>query len=92
MVIKLTNTGVTGRGNRLRNLVLIGVSSPTAPTTNAPTPEARDAADVISIYSDAYSSITVGNYNPGWGQSGSVDAAYDPTRRRYRLGLALNFQ
>jgi len=79
VVIKLTNTGVTGKGNRLRNLVLTGVSSPTAPTTNAPTPEARDAADVISIYSDAYSSIAVGNFNPFWGQSGSVDAAYDPT-------------
>ena len=79
VVIKLTNTGVSGKGNRLRNLVLTGLSSPTAPTTNAPTPEARDAADVISIYSDAYSSIAVSNFNPWWGQSGSVDAAYDPT-------------
>ncbi|MGB1393656.1 MAG: T9SS type A sorting domain-containing protein [Flavobacteriaceae bacterium] len=49
------------------------------PTTNAPTPEARQAIDVISIYSDAYSNIAVGNFNPGWGQSGSVNAAYDPT-------------
>ena len=49
------------------------------PTTNAPTPAARDAVDVLSIYSDAYSSIAIGNYNPQWNQSGSVDAAYDPT-------------
>ncbi len=51
----------------------------TAPTTDAPTPPAREAGDVISIYSDAYTNINVTNFNPGWGQSGAVDAAYDPT-------------
>ena len=53
--------------------------APTAPTVDAPTPPAREAGDVISIYSDAYTNINVTNFNPGWGQSGAVDAAYDPT-------------
>jgi hypothetical protein len=40
------------------------------PTTNAPTPT-KAAADVISIFSDAYTNVAT-NYNPNWGQSGSV--------------------
>ena len=47
------------------------------PTTNAPTPT-KAAADVISIYSDAYTDIAT-NYNPFWNQSGAVNTAYDPT-------------
>ncbi len=47
------------------------------PTTNAPTPT-NDSADVISVYSDAYTDVAT-NYNPGWGQSGSVNTTYDPT-------------
>lgn len=47
------------------------------PTTNAPTPT-KAAADVISVYSDAYTDVAT-NYNPGWGQSGAVNTTYDPT-------------
>ena len=36
-----------------------------------PTAPANDAADVVSIYSDAYTDITT-DYNPNWGQSGSA--------------------
>ena len=59
--------------------------SQTAPTTDAPTPTA-DAADVISIFSDAYTDVAT-NYNPNWGQSGhgTVNTAFDPT------GNATNF-
>lgn len=49
------------------------------PTTNAPIPPTRVATDVISIYSDSYTNINVTNFNPGWGQSGSVDTTFDPT-------------
>ena len=42
-----------------------------------PTAPANDAADVVSIYSDAYTDITT-DYNPNWGQSGSVNTTYDP--------------
>jgi hypothetical protein len=52
----------------------------TAPTTSAPVPPTRDAADVISIYGESYTNITDINYDPDWGQSGHtfVNASYDP--------------
>ncbi len=40
----------------------------TAPTTAAPTPTVP-AANVISVFSDAYTNITGNNLNPNWGQS-----------------------
>jgi hypothetical protein len=43
----------------------------TAPTTAAATPTAL-AANVISIYSDAYTQTTGVNLNPGWGQTTAV--------------------
>jgi hypothetical protein len=48
------------------------------PKSNAPTPPQRNAADVISIYGGAYAAISGVNYNPNWGQSGTVNPAYDP--------------
>jgi len=36
------------------------------PTVAAPTPPARAAADVVSIYSDAYTNIPVDNFDAGW--------------------------
>lgn len=45
------------------------------PTTNAPTPS-QLAANVISVYSNAYTNIAT-NYNPGWGQSGTVNTAFE---------------
>ena len=39
------------------------------PTVAAPTPPARTAADVVSIFSDAYSDVTVDNWGPDWGPS-----------------------
>ena len=53
-----------------------GGDDPTGPTDNAADPT-LDASDVVSVYSGAYDNIG-NNYNPGWGQSGTVDAAYDP--------------
>ncbi|MDX9728307.1 MAG: Ig-like domain-containing protein [Bacteroidales bacterium] len=38
----------------------------TGPTAAAPTPPARSAANVVSIYSDAYTNITVNNFDAGW--------------------------
>ena len=37
-----------------------------SPTVAAPTPPARPTADVVSIYSDAYSNITMTNFDAGW--------------------------
>lgn len=47
------------------------------PITNAPVPT-KAQADVKSVFSDAYTSITT-NYNPNWGQSGAVNTTYNPT-------------
>lgn len=46
------------------------------PTTSAPVPT-KLPADVISIYGGSYTNIAT-NYNPGWGQSGTVNTAFDP--------------
>ena len=40
------------------------------PIESAPTPPARNAVDVISIYGDAYTNVAGTNFNPDWGQSG----------------------
>jgi len=52
---------------------------PATPTADAPTPPTREANDVISIYSDAYTNVNITNFNPGWGQSGAVNSSFDPT-------------
>ena len=38
----------------------------TPPTVAAPTPPGRPTADVVSIYSDAYSNISISNFDAGW--------------------------
>ena len=43
-----------------------GGGDETGPTAAAPTPPERNADDVISIYSDAYSPISIGNFDAGW--------------------------
>jgi hypothetical protein len=59
--------------------LIIGVVGAFAqPTSSAPTPPTRNAADVISIFSGAYAGISGVNYNPNWGQSGTVNPAFDP--------------
>ncbi|MGB0185294.1 MAG: T9SS type A sorting domain-containing protein, partial [Flavobacteriaceae bacterium] len=54
------------------------ITPPAVPTTDAPTPT-HASADVISIYSDAYTDISGVNFNPNWGQSTLVNTSYDPT-------------
>lgn len=39
------------------------------PTVAAPTPPGRDPADVLSVYSHAYTNIENTDFNPNWGQS-----------------------
>ncbi|MEM1405857.1 MAG: immunoglobulin-like domain-containing protein, partial [Bacteroidota bacterium] len=57
-----------------------GSGGGTEPTTSAPVPPARDAADVISIFGETYTNITGINYDPDWGQSGHtlVNTSFDP--------------
>lgn len=44
-------------------------ASPDMPSVAAPTPPVRDPADVMSVYSHAYSNIANTDFNPNWGQS-----------------------
>ncbi len=39
------------------------------PATAAPVPPARNAADVVSIFSDSYENVAGTDFNPNWGQS-----------------------
>ena len=50
-------------------MVEFEVTAIVAPLTAAPTPPSRDAENVVSIYSDAYTDVTLSEVNPGWGQS-----------------------
>jgi hypothetical protein len=45
-----------------------GGGGPTAPTVAAPTPT-RPAANVLSIFSDAYTNVANTDFNPNWGQA-----------------------
>ncbi len=72
-------TGLTTRAH-LGQLVLSGTlpnlyvdnvyfyKIPTRPAVAAPTPT-RDAAAVISIFSDAYTNVAGSDFNPNWGQA-----------------------
>jgi len=41
----------------------------TEPSAAAPAPPSRDAANVISVFSDAYTDVEGTNFDPDWGQS-----------------------
>lgn len=59
-----------------------GGSTATEPTAAAPAPPARDAANVVSVFSGAYTSLTGTDFNPNWGQSTvvtTVDVAGNST-------------
>jgi hypothetical protein len=65
----------------------------TSPADAAPTPPNRNASDVISIYSDSYTNISGINYNPGWGQSGTVaDVDIDSDGNNAMLYDNFNYQ
>ncbi len=90
--IILENLGTQLSGFYLDNVYLYGNGGGTGagPTEAAPTPPARDAADVISIYGDAYSNLPDTDY-PDWGQTtvvSDVIVAGNPTLKF----AGLNFQ
>lgn len=43
------------------------------PPAPAPNPPPRIDQDVVSIFSEAYSNVIVSDFNPNWGQTGTVD-------------------
>ncbi len=50
------------------NLYFYKESDSTQPTVQAPVPTIS-ASDVVSIYSDSYTSVGISELNPGWGQT-----------------------
>jgi Bacterial Ig-like domain (group 2) len=81
-------TGLTGRSN-LAQMIILGASrtayldniyfyrlpappAPTAPTVAAPTPSVN-AANVISMFSDAYTNVPVDTWRTGWSDATLTD-------------------
>ncbi|MDP5105696.1 MAG: T9SS type A sorting domain-containing protein, partial [Polaribacter sp.] len=65
-----------GRVFYIKNLKGLGVAAPpgpTPPTTAPANPPARNAWDVISLFSDAYTPTAITNFDAGWCGSGSVE-------------------
>jgi hypothetical protein len=62
-----TTIAITSQDGSTTSTVSIAWTLDPTPTTAAPVPS-NDSADVISVYSDAYTSIAT-NLNPGWGQA-----------------------
>lgn len=70
VVVSIVNTCNNGVQDGTETGVDCGGSCPACvavPTTAALTPPSRPAADVKSIYSDAYSNLTVTTWGPDWG-------------------------
>ena len=62
-----------------------------SPTTAAPVPTAA-ASDVISLFSDKYTNVTVSDWNPYWGQSGALSDANAINGDQIKRVVNLNYQ
>ena len=51
------------------NPIVVNATTTAGLASSAPTPPAYSAAKVISLFSDAFTSISGTNFNPGWGQA-----------------------
>ncbi len=48
------------------SLAITSIGAPLLPTTRAPAPPARDASNVVSLYSNAYTNVPVDTWNTRW--------------------------
>ena len=66
-------------------ILTVNVTAPLAePNTAAPTPPSRNAADVISLFSGAYSDLAGTDWFPNWGQTTvvtEVNIEGNPTKK-----------
>lgn len=63
--------------------------------TDSPNDPTQAAADVISVFSDAYTTVSGINYDPNWGQSGHtlVNPMFDPGTGNFALAYPnFNYQ
>ena len=76
-------------------LLVFSLGYSQGPTDNATDPPARDAVDVISIFSGVYTDVAGTDFNPNWGQSGfgTANTAFDPGTGNLVLGYPnFNYQ
>ncbi len=72
-----------------------GTSAGNEPAIAAPTPPSRDAADVISVFSDAYANINVTTFQTSWSQGnlvGDVEIASGDFIKQYNFGNFIGIQ
>ena len=80
-------TNITGKLGTVTaaGTLTVNVTAPLGdPTTAAPTPPARTASDVISLFSDAYTNVPGTDWFPNWGQSTvvtEVNIVGNPTKK-----------
>ena len=95
LVIKPDNTQsespITVGGTYYIDDITLSAGAATAPTSAAPAPPARDASNVISIFSNAYTNITGVDYNPNWGQA-TVTTIIDVAGNTTLKYAGLNYQ
>lgn len=86
-------TNITGKLGAVNasGLLTVNVTAPVGPSIAAPTPPARNPADVISLFSGAYSNLANTDWYPNWGQAttySEVSIAGDATKKY----SSLNYQ
>ena len=72
-----------------------GTSAGNAPAIAAPTPPSRDAANVISVFSDAYANIDVTTYATSWSQGslvGDLEVETGNFAKQYSFGNFIGIQ
>jgi hypothetical protein len=75
------------------SVVTFAIVAIAQPTTNPTTPPARTAAQVISIYSAAYTNVASVNLNPNWNQDGFGTATeITVSGNQIRQYLNMNYQ
>lgn len=80
-------TNITGKLGTVTaaGTLTVNVTAPLGdPTIAAPTPPVRNAGDVISLFSDAYTNVAGTDWFPNWGQStvvSEVNIAGNPTKK-----------
>ncbi|MDF1694407.1 MAG: T9SS type A sorting domain-containing protein [Saprospiraceae bacterium] len=84
----------SGNGSNMQTYT-VSFAFPAATPTTSPDAPTQMAANVISIFSDSYSSVADINYDPNWGQSGHtlVNPMFDPGTGNFALAYPnFNYQ
>lgn len=73
--VNVGSANITGTllGVPAHGVLTVNVTAASDPTTAAPTPPARSATDVISLYSNAYTNVPVDTWSAPWDQADVAD-------------------